>query len=110
MSHLQNIARTQLAKLPEVVAFVVTDDTGTLLEASGDVDGESLGAIHVVARQALARCGAALGIGLLDQVAITGAKRACILTARDQDVLGVYIDSGKLLSAFEKKLDGVLRR
>jgi predicted regulator of Ras-like GTPase activity (Roadblock/LC7/MglB family) len=96
-------------KLPEVTAFVVTDDAGALLDASGDIDGEALGAIHVVATQALGRCGSLLGLGPLDRVTITGPKCACLLTGSDEDVLGVYVDPTKL-GAFETKLKTVLRR
>ena len=87
----------------------MTDDVGALLDASGDIDGDAVGAIHVVATQALGRCGSVLGLGALDRVTITGPKRACLLTGRDHDVLGVYIDPSKL-GAFETKLETVLRR
>ncbi len=32
MSNLPQIAKTQIAKFPEVMALVVTDETGSLLE------------------------------------------------------------------------------
>ena len=57
MSNLPQVAKTQIAKFPEVVALVVTDDAGSLLESSGDIDGEAIGAVHVVTAQALTRCG-----------------------------------------------------
>ena len=73
MSSLPHIAKTQIAKFPEVTALVVTDDAGSLLESSGDIDGEALGAVHVVTMQALTRCGNALGLGSLQRVTVTGA-------------------------------------
>jgi predicted regulator of Ras-like GTPase activity (Roadblock/LC7/MglB family) len=110
MSNLPHIAKTQIAKFPEVAALVVTDDAGSLLESSGDIDGEALGAVHVVTMQAFARCGTALGLGAILRVTITGAKRACLIAVYDQEVLGVYVDPTKPLGAFEKKLETALRR
>jgi predicted regulator of Ras-like GTPase activity (Roadblock/LC7/MglB family) len=110
MSNLPHIAKTQIAKFPEVTALVVTDDAGSLLESSGDIDAETLGAVHVVAMQALTRCGNALGLGALDRVTIVGPKRACLIAPYDQEVLGVYVDPTKPLGAFEKKLETALRR
>lgn len=110
MSSLPHIAKTQIAKLPEVTALVVTDDAGALLESSGDVDGEALGAVHVVTTQALGRCGDTLGLGPLQRVTITGPRRACLIAVYDREVLGVYVDPTKPIGAFEKKLDMALRR
>ncbi|HET7504608.1 MAG TPA: roadblock/LC7 domain-containing protein [Kofleriaceae bacterium] len=110
MSNLPHIAKTQLAKFPEVTALVVTDEAGSLLESSGDIDGEALGAVHVVTTQALARCGNALGLGPLDRVTIVGPRRTCLITLYEQQVLGVYMDPTKPLGAFEKKLESALRR
>jgi predicted regulator of Ras-like GTPase activity (Roadblock/LC7/MglB family) len=100
----------QIAKFPEVAALVVTDDAGSLLESSGDIDGEALGAVHVVTTQALARCGNALGLGPLQRVTVTGVRRACLIAIYDQEVLGVYVDPTKPMGAFEKKLETALRR
>jgi predicted regulator of Ras-like GTPase activity (Roadblock/LC7/MglB family) len=110
MSNLPHIAKTQIAKFPEVAAMVVTDDAGSLLESSGDIDGEAIGAVHVVATQALARCGNALGLGPLERVTVTGARRACLIAIYEQDVLGVYMDPTKPIGVFEKKLETALRR
>lgn len=110
MSNLPHIAKMQIAKFPEVAALVVTDDAGSLLESSGDIDGEALGAVHVVTLQALSRCGNALGLGQLQRVTITGPRRACLIAAYDQEVLGVYVDPTKPIGAFEKKLETALRR
>ncbi len=110
MSNLAQIAKTQLPKLPEVLAYAVTDGIGALLESGGDIDGEALGAIHVVTMQAIDKCGAALGLGTLERVTIASSKRACVVAVFDQDVLGVYLDPTKPLGAFEKKLETLLRR
>jgi len=110
MSNLPQIAKTQLAKFPEVTALVVTDDAGSLLESSGDIDAEALGAVHVVTTQALARCGNALGLGMLDRATIISTKRTCLIALYEQQVLGVYMDPTKPVAAFEKKLETALRR
>lgn len=110
MSNLPHIAKTQIAKFPEVAALVVTDDAGSLLESSGDIDGEAIGAVHVVTMQALARCGNALGLGPIYRVTVTGPKRACLIAIHEQEVLGIYVDPTKPIAAFEKKLDTALRR
>ena len=110
MTNLPHIAKTQIAKFPEVTALVVTDEVGSLLESSGDVDGEALGAVHVVTMQALTRCGNGLGIGVLQRITVTAPRRTCLIAVYEQQVLGVYVDSTKPLGAFEKKLETVLRR
>lgn len=110
MSNLPQIAKTQIAKFPEVTALVVTDDAGALLESTGDIDGEAIGAVHVVTAQALTRCGDGLGLGSLQRVVITAPRRACMITVLDQEVLGIYIDPSKPIGVFEKKLDLALRR
>ena len=110
MSNLPHIAKTQIAKFPEVAAMVVTDDAGALLESSGDIDGEAIGAVHVVTTQALRRCGNALGLGNLQRVTVAGPRRACLIAIYEQEVLGVYVDPSKPMGAFEKKLEATLRR
>ena len=110
MSNLPHIAKTQIARFPEVTAMVVTDDAGALLESSGDIDGEALGAVHVVTTQALTRCGNALGLGPLVRVTVSGSRRSCLIAVYDEEVLGVYVDPSKPFGAFEKKLDTALRR
>jgi predicted regulator of Ras-like GTPase activity (Roadblock/LC7/MglB family) len=110
MSDLPHIAKTQIARFPEVTAMVLTDDAGALLESSGDIDGEALGAVHVVTTQSLGRCGNALGLGTLLRVTVTGPRRSCLIAVYDQEVLGVYVDPSKPFGVFEKKLDTALRR
>ena len=110
MSNLPQLAKTQIAKFPEVLALVVTDDAGSLLESSGDIDGEALGAVHVVTVQAITRCGNALGLGPLERITVTGGKRTCLIAIHDREVLGVFLDPTKPIAPFEKKLEAVLPR
>jgi len=110
MSNLPQIAKMQIAKFPEVTALVVTDDAGSLLESSGDIDSEAIGAVHVVTMQALSRCGSALGLGVLEKLTVTGGAHACLIAVYDDEVLGIYVDPTKPIGAFEKKLESTLQR
>jgi len=110
MSNLPHIAKNQIARLPEVVALVVTDDAGALLESSGDIDSEAVGAVHATTVHGLTRCGNALGLGTLQRVTVTGPSRACLIGLYDREVLGIYVDPTKPIAAFEKKLETALRR
>ena len=110
MSKLSHLAKTQIAQLPEVLAIVVTDDAGALLESSGELDSEALGAVQVVAMQAITRCGNALGLGTLERITVTGGQRTCVLAIRDREVLGVYLTPQGPIGAFESKLEAALRR
>jgi predicted regulator of Ras-like GTPase activity (Roadblock/LC7/MglB family) len=110
LTGLPHIAKTQIAKFPEVTALVVTDAVGALLESSGDIDGEAIGAVHAVTMQALTRCGRALGLGTFERLTVTGGRRACLIGVYDSEVLGIYLDPTKPISALEKKLESALRR
>jgi predicted regulator of Ras-like GTPase activity (Roadblock/LC7/MglB family) len=110
MSNLRHIAKTQIAKFPEVVALVVTDEAGSLLEVSGDLDGEACGAIHAVVVQTLLRCGESLGLGELQRTTLTAPRRSCLIAVYDREIIGVYVDASNPLTAFEKKLESAMRR
>lgn len=110
MSALSKIAKTQIARIPEVVATVVTDRTGTLLESTGDVDAESAGAVHAVSAEALISAGEALGLGVLQRTAIVGPRRACLITISETEIVGIHVDATKPFAAFEKKLEALLRQ
>jgi predicted regulator of Ras-like GTPase activity (Roadblock/LC7/MglB family) len=110
MSNLPQIAKSQIANFPEVTALVVTDDAGSLLESSGDIDSEAIGAVHVVTMQALNRCGNVLGLGALEKLTVTGGAHACLIAVYDDEVLGIYVDPTKPIGAFEKKLASALQR
>lgn len=110
MSDLPHIAKTQIAKFPEVTALVVTDEGGSPLESSGDIDGEACGAVHVVAVQTMDRCGSALGLGRLERVAIASSTRCCVIAPVGQEVLAVYADPNRSIGTLEKKLEVALRR
>jgi predicted regulator of Ras-like GTPase activity (Roadblock/LC7/MglB family) len=110
MSSLSKVARTQISKSPEVLATVVTDRAGALLDSTGDIDGETVGAVYAVSIEALLRTGESLGLGLLQRASITGPKKACIIAVQDDEIFGVHLDPGKPLGAFEKKLEGALRQ
>jgi predicted regulator of Ras-like GTPase activity (Roadblock/LC7/MglB family) len=99
-----------VAKLPEVSALVVSDTSGTLRESSGTIDAEAAGAIHAFAFQTLGQLGDLLGLGTLHQASVTGPSKACLIVGHNGEVIGVYVDPNKPLSAIEKKLLDSLQR
>ena len=101
-------AKSQVARFPEVTALVVSDISGALIDATGEVDGESIAAIIAVAVRSLNAIGDQLGIGCLKRASLTGVGLACVLAVNDQELFGVYVDPTKPLGAFEKRLDGLL--
>src|SRR6188472_4099201 len=104
MSNLVQIARGQLSRLPEVAALVISDRSGALVEATGDVDGEAAGAVYTVAAEALGRAGELLGLGALSRVSISGPGSACIVAVHDEGVVGIHVDPRKPLAGIEKRL------
>ena len=111
---LSPTAKTQIAKLPEVVGLVITDAAGAVIEASlegaGDLDGETVGAVQLATKQALSRCGNALALGPLQRFTVTGPRRASLVTIFDHQLLGVFIDPTKPIGAFERKLATALEQ
>lgn len=103
-------AKSQVARLPEVTALVVSDISGALVDMMGEVDGESMAAIVAVAVRSLNAIGEQLGIGTLKRASLTGTGLACVLAVNDQELFGIYVDPAKPLGAFEKRLDGFLHR
>lgn len=111
---LSPTAKTQIAKLPEVVGLVVTDAAGAVIEASleraGDLDGETVGAVQLAIKQALSRCGNALALGSLQRFTVTGPRRASLVAIFDHQLLGIFIDPSKPIGAFERKLEAVIEQ
>ena len=111
---LSPTAKTQIAKLPEVVGLVITDAAGAVLDAtletSGGLDGETVGAVNLATKHALSRCGNALALGPLQRFTVTGPRRASLVSIFDHHLLGVFIDPTKPIGAFERKLETTLRR
>jgi predicted regulator of Ras-like GTPase activity (Roadblock/LC7/MglB family) len=110
MISFAQVIKTQVTKIPEVIAVVVSDVSGALVDSTGEIDGEAAGAINAVAAKSLNTIGEQLGIGNLKRASLVGPGLAFVLTTNDQEVVGLYVDPGKPLGAFEKKLDGILQR
>jgi hypothetical protein len=102
------IIRSQVARLPEITAWALSDPSGSLIESSGEIDGESTGAVVAVAIQGIERIGEHLGIGSLRRASVVGTGWASVWAVHEQEVLSFYLDPSKPLSAFEKKLDTIL--
>jgi predicted regulator of Ras-like GTPase activity (Roadblock/LC7/MglB family) len=109
-SSLAHFTRSPMVRSPEVTAMVVTDRAGALIEASGDVDGETSGAVYAVVAGDLDRLGETLGLGQLQRASITGPTTACIVAIHEDGVVAIQADPRKPLVALERRLDGVLRR
>ena len=99
-----------IASSPEVIGAVVSDTLGTLLQSAGNIDAESIGAVLSYSAAALAGAGRELGLGDLGRIVISSPTRTCLVTVRQQEVLGVYIDSSKPVASFEKRMDELLQR
>lgn len=99
-----------VASCPEVIGAVVSDMQGTLLQSAGDIDAESLGAVISYSAGSLNNAGNELGLGDLSRIVVSGPTRTCIVTMRNRELLGVYIDSNRPVAAFEKKMDDLLQR
>ena len=110
MISFNQIIKTQIAKLPEVIAVVMGDGSGALVESTGDLDGEAAAAINAVVVGSLNTMGGQLGIGGLKRASLLGPGVTFVLTANEQEVVGIYLVPSKPLGAFEKKLDAVLQR
>lgn len=99
-----------IGNLPEVSAAVLSDGSGTLLEWSGSIDGETAAAVHAFSLQALTQAGELLGLGGLDRTVVQGPSKACIITVQGEEILGVYASPGKAFIAVEKKLETALQK
>jgi len=110
MTNLVQLTRSQISRLPEVTAMVVSDRSGAMIEATGEIDGEAAGPVYTVAAEALVRAGEQLGLGPLLRASITGPTAAAVVSVHDDGVVAVHADPRKPVSGLEKKLDGVFRR
>ncbi|MFC1642090.1 hypothetical protein ACFL5O_05295 [Myxococcota bacterium] len=99
-----------IANLPEVVGAVLSDPSGTLLDWSGDIDGEVAGAVNAFSVRSLGRAGELLGLGTFQRASIVGQTKACVISLQADAVLGTYVDAGKPLAAIEKRLHETLQK
>lgn len=110
MISFAQVIKGQIAKLPEVVAVVLSDASGALLESIGGVDEVAAAPINAIAVRSLNTIGEQLGIGGLKRASLTGPGFALVLTTNGQEVVGLYVDPAKPLAGLEKRLDGLLYR
>jgi len=93
-----------ISKLPEVLGAALSDESGALLECSGQMDGEIAGAVHAFTVRALTQAGETLGLSAFERATIVGPSSACIVAVHDGIVLGVDVDPHKPLNAIEKRI------
>jgi predicted regulator of Ras-like GTPase activity (Roadblock/LC7/MglB family) len=99
-----------VAKCPEVLGAVVGDAEGALIESSGDLDAESAAAVLSYATESLRELGERLGLGAFGRAVVTSPSKSCVVSARQDGILGVFVDATKPVTAFEKKMDELLRQ
>jgi hypothetical protein len=97
-----------IAKLPDVIGAVLTDDSGALLEWSGAVDGETAGAVNAFMVRGFRQAGELLGIGSLQRVSVVSSTRACVVTIQNDAILGTYTDPSKPIANIERRLQETL--
>jgi hypothetical protein len=99
-----------VAKIPGIVAAALSNDSGTLLESAGNIDGDTAGAVNAFSVQSFGKAGELLGLGALERITVADPKRSCIAMVMGDEILGVYADSGKSFVSVEKKLEGIFSR
>jgi len=97
-----------VSKIPGVIAAVLGDSNGTLMEWSGSVDGESSAAVQAFAVRGLSNAGTHIGVGALERISIVGPSSACVIMAARDAILGVYGDPSKPVAGLEQRLKELL--
>jgi hypothetical protein len=99
-----------VSRLPGIVAAALSNDSGTLLQCTGNIDGESAGAIAAFSVQSLGKAGEELGLGSLQRIVVADPARSCVALVLGEEVLSVYADPGKPFATIEKKLEDLFNR
>jgi hypothetical protein len=99
-----------VAKLPGIVGAALSNDSGSLLESIGNIDGDTVGAVNAFSVQSLGKAGEVLGLGSLQRIIVSDPGRSCVALVLGDEVLSVYADAGKPFANLEKKLDGIFGR
>lgn len=93
-----------VTKFPEVLGAALTDGSGVVLECSGRMDGEAVGAVHAFTARYLAQAGETLGLSTLERLSLVGNKSVYVIAVHENSVLGAEIDPSKPLATIEKKI------
>jgi predicted regulator of Ras-like GTPase activity (Roadblock/LC7/MglB family) len=99
-----------VAKLPGIVGAALSNDSGSLLEFVGNIDGDTVGAVNAFSVQSLGKAGEVLGLGSLERIIVSDPGRSCIALVLGDEVLSVYADAGRPFANLEKKLDTIFTR
>jgi predicted regulator of Ras-like GTPase activity (Roadblock/LC7/MglB family) len=97
-----------IAKLPDVVGAVRSDQFGALLESSGTIDGETAGAVHAFMVRAFSQAGELLGVGSFQRVSVVGPSKAFVVAIHGDSILGTYTDPSRSTTNVEKRLQEIL--
>jgi hypothetical protein len=99
-----------IAKLPDVIGAVLSDHSGTLLDWSGMVDGETAGAVHAFTARGFTQAGDTLGIGSLQRMSIVGPSKTCVIALQSDTILGLYGEPNKPVGLVERRLQDALSK
>jgi len=99
-----------IAKLPDVIGAVLSDQSGALLEWSGTIDGETAGAVHAFMVRGFSQAGDLLGIGAFQRVSVVGPSKACVVAVHGDTIVGTYTDPTKSIANVEKRLQDTISK
>ena len=94
----------------EIKKGVVCDMSGTLQEAMGESDAESVAAVLGFTASSFQHVGTSLGMGELRRISITGKTATCVATALDNYIVAVFTEPTATLTTLEKNIDSALRK
>src|ERR1019366_8561578 len=92
-----------VSKIPGIVAAILSDESGNLLESVGNIDGESPAPVNAFPRESFGKAGDILGLGSLDRVVIASPTRSAIVAVRPGYVMSVFADAGNEIKQRKKK-------
>lgn len=98
-----------IAQLAEVKALVLSDPMGALIEQTGKIDGETVGAVNAYCVQGLSTAGDILGLGQLVSLALVGGGTGHLVYLHGGVIVGVAFDPSRPQAALEKKVETLLQ-
>ncbi len=99
----------RIAKLPEVKSAVLTDMAGGFLDALGESEGESVGAVTGFLTTTMNQAGEDLGLGALQGISFSGQARGCLVVVGGDSITTVFVEPPASLPQVEKAFDASAR-
>ena len=94
-----------IASRPEVKSAVLSDLTGTFLDAVGEPDGENVAAVTGFLTNTMVQAGEHLGLGALRTISFVGKARACLVVVQGDSVITALVEPPTSVAAVEKAID-----